>query len=384
MNRRVPIAWLQLAKEKRRLAAAIAGVSFAVILMLVQLGFKDALLNSAGVQWAHLKGEIALVNPKYQFLLATGSFTERRLYQALAVDGVESVAGIYCGQAPWKNPVTRNERTIFLMAFAPKKDVFNLPEVDRRIGDLRESGKILFDEKARPEFGPVAEQIRSGRSVSTELAGKKVEVAGLFPMGTSFGIDGTAILSDETFLRVFPHRRQGIVDIGLITLKPGADAERIRKELAALLPKDVDVLSHAGLVNLERDFWEKSTPVGFVFTLGVTMGVIVGSIIVYQILYTDVSDHLDEYATLKAIGYRDGYLFRIVLAQAAILSVFGFLPGMALSQLVYVIAGNATLLPLRMNTVRCLVVYLLTLIMCLLSGAMAMRKLKSADPAEIL
>jgi putative ABC transport system permease protein len=113
------------------------------------------------------------------------------------------------------------------------------------------------------------------------------------------------------------------------------------------------------------------------------MGIIVGSIIVYQILYTDVSDHLDEYATLKAIGYRDGYLFRIVLGQAALLSVFGFFPGMALSQVVYVIAGNATLLPLRMNTVRCLVVYLLTLIMCMFSGAMAMRKLKSADPAEI-
>jgi putative ABC transport system permease protein len=202
-------------------------------------------------------------------------------------------------------------------------------------------------------------------------------------MGTSFGIDGTAILSDETFLRVFPHRKQGIIDIGVIRLKPGADAENIRKELAARLPNDVEVLSHQGLVNLERDFWGKSTPVGFVFTLGVTMGIIVGSIIVYQILYTDVSDHLDEYATLKAIGYRDGYLFRIVLGQAALLSVFGFFPGMALSQVVYVIAGNATLLPLRMNTVRCLVVYLLTLIMCMFSGAMAMRKLKSADPAEI-
>jgi len=383
MNRRIPLAWLQLAKEKRRLAAAIAGVSFAVILMLVQFGFKDALLNSAGLQWRHLKGEIALVSPGYEFLLATNNFTERRLYQALAVDGVESVAGIYCGQAAWKNPVTRKERTIFLMAFAPKKGVFDLPAIDARVADLRDSGKVLFDEKARPEFGPIAEEIRSGHSVTTELAGKKVEVAGVFPLGTSFGIDGTAILSDETFLRVLPHRIQGIIDIGLITLKPGADVEKIRQELAARLPKDVVVLSHEGLINLERDFWEKSTPVGFVFTLGVTMGVIVGSIIVYQILYTDVSDHLDEYATLKAIGYRDSYLVRIVLGQAAILSVFGFLPGMALSQLVYVIAGNATLLPLRMNTSRCLLVYLLTLVMCMISGMMAMRKLKSADPAEI-
>ena len=301
----------------------------------------------------------------------------------MAVDGVESVAAIYCGQAPWKNPVTRKERTIFLMAFAPRRGVFNLPAVDRHVDRLRERGVILFDEKARPEFGPVAQEVRAGRPVTTELAGKKVDVAGVFPMGTSFGIDGTVISSDETFLRMLPYRLQGIVDIGLIMLKPGADAERVRTELAARLPKDVEVLSHEGLVNLERDFWNTSTPVGFVFTLGVGMGLIVGSIIVYQILYTDVTDHLSEYATLKAIGYRDGRLFRIVLGQAAILSVLGFFPGMGLSQAVYVIAGNATLLPLRMNTERCLVVYLLTLIMCLMSGATAMRKLKSADPAEI-
>jgi len=383
VSNRIPLAWLQLAKEKGRLAAAIAGVSFAVILMLVQLGFKDALMNSAGLQFEHLKGEIALVNPEYQFLLATKSFTERRLYQAMGVDGVESVAAIYSGQAPWKNPVSRKERTIFVMAFAPRRGVFDLPVVDQHVERLRESGVILFDEKARPEFGPVAQEVRAGRPVTTELAGKRVAVAGVFAMGTSFGIDGTVIASDETFLRIFPYRRQGIVDIGLIMLKPGADAQRVRAELAAQLPKDVEVLSHEGLVKLERDFWNSSTPVGFVFTLGVGMGVIVGSIIVYQILYTDVSDHLGEYATLKAIGYRDGYLFRIILGQAAILSVLGYFPGMGLSQAVYVIAGNATLLPLHMNTERCLVVYLLTLIMCLISGTTAMRKLRSADPAEI-
>src|SRR4051794_15465614 len=119
MRAGVWLAWRQLAHERRRLLAAIAGIAFAVILMLMQLGFEDALLSSAGLHLAHMSCDVALVSPQYEFLLSAKSFPEKRLYQALAVEGVRSVEAVYCGQGPWKNPWTRKERTIFLVGFPP-------------------------------------------------------------------------------------------------------------------------------------------------------------------------------------------------------------------------------------------------------------------------
>src|SRR6185437_10424756 len=173
------------------------------------------------------------------------------------------------------------------------------------------------------------------------------------------------------------------VNIGLIKLKPGYDPETVRAKIAQLLPNDVLVLTHSGLVDRERDHWETVTPIGFIINSGVLLGLVVGCIIVYQILYTDVTDHLGEYATLKAMGYHNRALSMIVIQESAILSLFGFLPGVGLSMLVYSIAGNATHLPVSMTFLRLVVVYVLTAVMCMISGSLAMRKLRSADPAEI-
>ena len=217
----------------------------------------------------------------------------------------------------------------------------------------------------------------------SEISGRRVEVGGLFQIGTSFGIDGTVLMSDQNYFRVMPGRRPEVVNVGLIKLKPGFDVEQVRARLEQALPNDVRVLTHRGLVELERTYWSTNTPIGFVFELGLLMGLFVGSIIVYQILYTDVTDHLGEYATLKAMGYRDGFLFSVVIQESIILSVFGFIPGLALSLLLYHVAGNATLLPMKMTLGRAVTVYILTALMCIISGALAMRKLRTADPAEI-
>jgi putative ABC transport system permease protein len=379
----VPLAWLQLIHERRRLAAAIAGIAFAVILMLMQLGFEDALLSSAGLHFTHMSCDLALVSPQYEFLLATKGFPERRLYQTLVISGVASVEPVYCGQAPWKNPWTRRERTIFMMGFKPRRGYFDLPGVDENISILRERDTALFDAHARPEFGAIASEVGAGRPLLSEVAARRVDVVGLFSMGTSFGIDGTLLMSDQTFFRILPYRNPDLVNVGLIKLKPGFDADKVRALVEEALPNDVKVVTHRGLVALEKGYWSNNTPIGFVFKLGLLMGLFVGCIIVYQILYTDVSDHLAEYATLKAMGYRDGDLFWIVIQESIILSLVGFFPGMALSILLYRFAAKATLLPLRMPLDRVVIVYLLTLVMCVISGALAMRKLRRADPAEI-
>jgi putative ABC transport system permease protein len=202
-------------------------------------------------------------------------------------------------------------------------------------------------------------------------------------MGTSFGIDGSLLTSDDNFLRLFPDRSRNDIQLGLVTLKPGADPARVRDRLLQWLPKDVLVLTKPEFVARERAYWNRATPVGYVFAFGAIMGLVVGAIIVYQILFADVSEHLHEYATLRAMGYGNGFVSGIVLQQAVILGVLGFLPGMALAAWLYTRASAATSLPLEVTPERAGVVFALTLGMCALSGLLAVRKVRRLDPAEV-
>jgi putative ABC transport system permease protein len=379
----VPLAWLQLTKSKGRLLAAMAGVVFTVIFSLVQIAFQDALYKSVTLLYSHLKADIILISPRYQCVVATEDFPVRRLYQALAVQGVESATPLYLGVAPWKNPITHRDRQIMVIGFTPGPDVFDFAGVNQNLGRLAQGGSVLFDEGSRPEFGPIAQLMRTYHPVRTELAHREVEVDGLFRVGANFAEDGSVLTGDENFFRLLPYQKPGIADLGLIRLRPGADLASTRAQVEAALPHDVTVLTRQGLMNREKAFFGSSLPVGLFFRTSVLVGLIVGAVIVYQILYSDVSEHLSEYATVKAIGYRDRYLFGVVLQEALILSILGFPPGVLLAWLVEWIAASATLLPIQMSWTEVGAVYLLTASMCAAAGALAVRKLQQADPVDI-
>jgi putative ABC transport system permease protein len=383
MSTGIPLAWLQLTHEKGRFFAALLGISFAVVLMLAQIGFRDALLSSVGMMQASFIGDLVLISPNYRNLVTTKTFTERRLYQTLSSDAVDSVYPVYLESAAFKNPVTRKEITMYVIGFNPGTAVLDRPGIAENLPKLRNEGMVLFDSIRRPEFGPVSELFQQSGPVVTEIAGKRVNIVGLFQLGTSFGSDGHVVMSDETFLHLLSFRRAGVIDLGLVKLKPGADPGRTRTELVQMLPRDVEVLTKPEFVAREVAYWSGSTPIGFVFGLGVLVGVFIGCIIVYQILYTDVTDHLPEYATLKAMGFRDGFLFKVVMQEALILSILGFFPGVVVSRLVYIVAHRATMLPMVMSGSVVVEVYFLTAVMCFISGLLAVRRLRSADPAEI-
>ena len=290
---------------------------------------------------------------------------------------------VYVEPATWRNPETNEVRTIFVVGLSPANDVLRTPGVSEQLGKLKRRDVFLYDALSRPEYGHIAESFRAGESVSLEVNNRTMRLVGLYEMGTSFGIDGAMLTSDDNFLRLFPQRQRTQIDLGLLKLAPGTDLKQVQAAIRELVPQDVLVLTKAEFISREKEYWNSTTPIGYVFAFGAVMGFVVGAIIVYQILFADVSDHLAEYATLKAMGYSNRFVSGVVIQQAVILALLGYLPGLAISVWLYKNAAEATKLPIVMTPERGVTVLVLTIFMCTISGLIALRKVRSLDPAEV-
>jgi putative ABC transport system permease protein len=379
----VPLGWRQLSHRPLRMVVAVAGIAFAVLLIMMQLGFRAALFESTLRFHERFRYDIALFSPDSVFIVRPAAFSIRRLYQALGMAEVADVTPVYIFPAIWKNPWTTERRGINAVGVDPEKDVLDTPGFAEGHSLLRQQDVVLFDAAARPEFGPVGAEFRETGPFVTEVNDREVEVAGLVEIGPSFGIDGTVITSVDNWLRLFPDRPRNEIQLGLVSLKEGADPEAVRDALRDYLPGDVLVMTKQDFVARERAYWNGATPIGYIFAFGAIMGFVVGAIVVYQILFADVSEHINEYGTLRALGYSNGFVSGIVMQQAAILAVFGYLPGAVAAHFLYGAAAAATRLPLHLTVERGLTVLLLTVLMCLLSGFLALRKVRKLDPAEV-
>lgn len=382
--RKTPLAWLQVKREKTRLAVALAGITFANVLMFVQMGLKDALYDSAASPYAPLQGDLFIISPAFENLQVVKSFSRERLFQAAGVPGVESINSMYIGRGQWRNSQTRLSYTILTFGINPNQSPFSLPEVNQELPKLKLLNQVLYDQAGRESFfGSVPQQLQQTPSLPVQINNRSTQVVGTFTLGASFAADGNLLASHSTFLRLFPERRPHEIDVGLLKLKSNADIEQVQSALQARLPQDVLVLTLDELTMREKNYWSNGSPIGFIFDFGTVIGFLVGLVIVYQILYSDVSDHLPEYATLKAMGYSDRYLVGVLVQEALILAVLGFLPGLVVSSGLYFIAKSATLLPIGMTLSRAVLVLVVTIVMCTASGGVALRKLQAADPADV-
>ncbi|MEM1290672.1 MAG: ABC transporter permease DevC [Cyanobacteria bacterium P01_H01_bin.162] len=387
--KRTPLAWLNLTHDRRKFVTSMAGVGFAVLLMFLFTGFKNALYDSQVQVINRLNADIVIINRLKNNMFVPAPFARRRLYQARAFEGVAATYPLYISDVRWKNPVTKQTRPVRVLAFNLADPVLPLPGVQANLTALKLPNTALIDTRARPEVGP------REAGVVTELADRQVRIVGTISLGTDFASgNGNLIMSDQNFLRYFADRGPeedersfATADIGLIKVEPGADVDRLVQQLSEFLPNDVKVMRRSGPGNSfeaqERDYWRESTNIAFVFSLLTVMSFFVGIILVYQILYTDVADHWSEYATLKAMGYSNRFLLGVVIQEAVILSVLGFIPGMLISRLLYTGASNAIGLIFLMTPERIVNLYLATFAMCLISGAIAVRKVQSTDPAEV-
>lgn len=379
---KTPLAWLQLSFQKTRLLTAIAGITFAAVLMFMQFGFQEALFSTTTTIHKSIRGDLFLISTQSENLFSSRQFSRRILYQTLNNQNIASAAPIYIGILPWKNPWTNKERAIFIMGFEPNSTILEVKGFRENFGNVTTEDTVLFDTLSRPEFGDVAATFQKGERIQAEVNKRQVEVRGLFELGASFAADGNLITTDLNFQRLF-NRELGEIDFGVLSLAAGANLETAKTELEKTLPKDVRVLTKEEFVQFEREYWETATAIGFVFNFGAILGLVVGVIITYQVLYTDVVNHLPEYATLKAMGYTNGYLTGVVLQESIILSLLGFAPALVAAFTLYWLATAGSGLLIEMTFGRAVLVFGLTVLMCFVSGLLAMRKLKAADPADI-
>lgn len=384
IRRRTPLGWLQLSRHKGRFLVAISGVAFADLLMFMQLGFQSALFNSATRLHKSLQGDIVIFSSQARNFTDMSTFTRRRLYQTMDVPGVKSVDAIYTNTIKWRNPQTKNRSNLLIVGFNPDKEIFDIPAINSQKQKTKLPDTLLFDTKTRGDYTKVISLVQKGKPVTTEVERRTVSISGLFTIGSSFGADGHLITSQENFLRLFPRRESASVSLGLVNIKPGHDPEIVANVLKTHLPKDdIKVLTKEEFIAFEKGYWQKASPIGFVFGLGTAMGFTVGVIIVYQVLSTDVNAHMKEYATFKAMGYRNIYLLGVIFEEVFILVISGFIPGAGISIGLYALTRQATNLPLFMTGLRAIQVLILTFIMCMISGIIATRKVQSADPADM-
>jgi putative ABC transport system permease protein len=379
MLKEKPLAWSQLIHKKGRLLAAFAGIAFADILIFMQLGLVALLFDGVTRTHEAINGDVFLMSARSKFLGDT-AFAREHLFQAGAVDGVASASPLYYGSASWVNPENQERNDVSIIAFDPSQPVLNLPEVNQQLEDIRLPDVVLYDRLSQSLLGPVPDLLTQQDSVVTEVAERRISVVGLFTLGSTLFKSGHIVTSDWNYLRLMGNIDE--VQVGVLTLEPGSNLEQVIFDLENRLPKDVKVFSREAFIAHEQAFWAQE-PAGVIFNFGAAMGFVVGVVVVYQILYSDVTDHLAEYATLKAMGYSNLYLLSVIFQEALILAVFGFIPGVGFSVGMYALLSALTRIPLYMKASVALQVFLLTLLMCIVSGAVASRKLQAADPADV-
>jgi putative ABC transport system permease protein len=380
---RMPIGWLQLSHNRGRLAVALGGVVFANVLIFMQLGFMGALIESIRMPYAIMNADLLITASDANTLLDGGPLPRARMYEALGVPGVASATAVHHGRLDWKQP-DGTVRGLDVFGIDPSSHAFSQPGIEAAADRLTEADTAVIDRRTRKVDPAIFDAIDAGDPASFEANRRTLRLVGTFSLGGGFAADGYMVVSDQTFLRLFASRAAGAPNLIFVRAAPGADVLALKAAVgAAMSDQDSKVRTIPEAQADEQSFQTTQKPVGIVFGFGVVMGALVGVVIVYQVLSTDVADHMREYATFKAIGYDGRFFLGVVFEEAALLALLGFIPGVWLSMGLYHLVRLGAELPVEMTAPRALGVLAATMAMCAVSGAIATRRLARADPADL-
>lgn len=379
---RLPIGWLQLTHSRARLIAALAGVAFANVLVFVQLAIMGSMSIATGRPYDFFDAGLMISAADADSMTDGSNVARQWLFQALAHPQVSAGAPLYLGNVTLQHDGTTMSLTTF--GVDPTQPAFLSPALrpGAELLTLPDSG--IIDRLTRGLDPGQAATIGPSSPATLEVRGRTLTVYGTFAGGGGFGVDGFLIVSDQTFLKIVQNRHTGAPDHILLALAPGADAGQVAQDLRGMISdRTLRIRAYAQARADDIAYQQTRRPTGIIFGFGVIIGILVGLVIVYQVLSTDVADHIREYATFKAIGYRQRFLLGIVLEQALILAILGAGPGYLIARTLIAGMRRATNLPLELGMSTALAVVVGTGVACALSGALATRRLALADPADL-
>ena len=371
------IAWRILAHQKGRTSLTIGGIFIAILLIFVELGFFIAVPQGGMLIYDHMRFDLLVVSKKYVFQTESWQFPRARLEEARKNPDVAEAGAVYLGGAKWQDSAGGVRLDISVIGFAPRARPFMAPDIDRQITTLEKPDTVLVDSQTRSIFGPLT----PGRVV--ELNGRPTTIGGTYELGTGFLGLGIVLASEENFFRLSAGRPADTVNLGLVMLKPGADPDRVAQQLRASLPDDMQVFTRPELTVHEVRFWTTRTGTGLIFGSGLIVAVIVGIMVLYQTLATQITRQLPQFATMKAIGYTNLFLNGIVLAEAVSVMVVAFVPAFAAALGLYAVIRAQTLLPVIMSPTELAGVFAITMAMSVISAVLSVGRLRRADPAEV-
>ena len=379
---RLPIGWLQLTHSRTRFAAALSGVAFANVLVFVQLGIMNSMATATLKPYEFFQADIMISASDANSMTEGGNVARQWLFQALADPEVTGGTGLYVAIVSWARPTKTLSLTTYGIDLA--LPAFRSPAMASKTGTLQLQNAGILDMFSRGLPREEAAVIRPQTPTSFEVSGTTLTLYDTFQGGGGFGGDGFMMVSDQTFLTLFPARSSSAPDHILLQLAPGADPEAVAARLHDLISdKTLRIRSYAQAAAEDLSYQQTKRPTGIIFGFGVIIGILVGIVIVYQVLSTDVADHLSEYATFKAMGYPQRFFLGIVFEEALILAILGFIPGFIVASGLLAGMKKATTLPLAMTAYMAGMVFIGTLIACTISGAIATRRLAAADPADL-
>jgi putative ABC transport system permease protein len=385
-NIKTPLAFHNLLHQPVRSGVALLGVMFAAVLMFMQLGFLEAVKASATVTYDILSFDICVRSRDYARLTDARTFDRARLHAALEVPGVATATPMWVGIFSWRNPKTGEPRAILALGVPDSAVVFRDRGLQERVDRaLDQPRAMLVDTLTRREFGPLDGRGFGARDIGqpVEINDRSLKIAGVFTCGSGLSAGGDMIVSQRDFLACQPQFPVNQASLGLLTLAAGSNAAAVAEQLRAALADDVEVLTREELLGSEIRHWVWETNYGLIFQSGVLVAVIVGTAIVYQVLASEVSTRMPEFATLKAIGYDNAYLIRVMVEQSLLLALVAFAAAWLISIGLYEVTAVGAQIPIRMTWSNVLLVLSLTIALCIVSGLAAIRKAYGADPAEL-
>ncbi len=374
MSLKFRLASRNLFHDRLRLVATIVGIVFSIVLVTVQMGLYVGFGRIVTTMIDHAPADLWVMPLGTKCFEDPSLLDDRQRFRTLAVNGVAEAAPLVVGYAQWRLPSGTTTPVFIVGSELRGLGLRPWDLVAGRLDDLSIPGAVAIDQSYFDRLGI------GGTGANAEIRDQKVQVMAVTRGIRSFTTTPyafTGLDRARAYTGISPNKASYL----LVRVSPDSDVDSVRRQLQANL-SDVEVLTTTEFRNRSRSFWLFGTGAGAALFAGALLGIIVGTVIVAQTLYSSTKDHLDEFATLRAIGSSGAYIYKVIIWQAVLSAIIGFGGAAGISAIVVKMTAESAL-PIVVTPGLTLGLFLLTVVMCVASAIAAILQVMRIDPALV-